>query len=186
MHENSATAIPEAWCQAESTQVWNIQKKSVLPWTYGLQWWIYHDPAELAPVLALKEKTPATVGDLRRLLGFLSYYRAYISNFSKLATPLYQLLSSSQVKQSPAARGKDKRGASTRNKGNLSPNSPIEWTQCHQERLNSLIDKLTVPPILGYPDLTEPFVLQWCVQRCKVTDYFYSRYCNWVVFLCTL
>ena len=65
------------------------------------------DPAELAPVLALKEKTPATVGDLRRLLGFLSYYRAYMPNFSKLATPLYQLLSSSQVKQPPAARGKD-------------------------------------------------------------------------------
>ncbi len=30
------------------------------------------DPAEVAPVLALKERVPTTVGDLRRMLGFLS------------------------------------------------------------------------------------------------------------------
>lgn len=40
------------------------------------------DPTELAPVQSLKDKTPKTVSDLRRHLGFLSYFRQYIPNFS--------------------------------------------------------------------------------------------------------
>lgn len=50
------------------------------------------DPAEIAPVQALKERRPTTVGGLRRMMGFLSYYRAYIPNFSRVAQPLYKLL----------------------------------------------------------------------------------------------
>lgn len=50
------------------------------------------DPAELAPVQALKDRIPKTVGDLRKHLGFLSYFRQYIPNFSRIAKPLYSLL----------------------------------------------------------------------------------------------
>lgn len=50
------------------------------------------DPSEIAPIQALKEKVPTTVRELRRLMGFLSYYRTYIPNFSRIAQPLYQLL----------------------------------------------------------------------------------------------
>lgn len=52
------------------------------------------NPAEVAPLQALKERVPTTVGDLRKMLGFLSFYRAYMPNFTRLAKPLYQLLSS--------------------------------------------------------------------------------------------
>ncbi len=50
------------------------------------------DLADTAAVRALKEKRPSTVGQLRAVLGLLSYYRQYIQDFSKIAGPLYDLL----------------------------------------------------------------------------------------------
>ncbi|KAI2652210.1 Retrovirus-related Pol polyprotein [Labeo rohita] len=117
------------------------------------------DPAEVAPVQALKSRIPATVGDLRKLLGFISYYRAYIPDFSRLAKPLYQLLCSPSEVASPVQKSVRGKGISGRRKGGLPSNIPIQWTQSHQETLNFLVDKLTSPPILGYPDLTQPFIL---------------------------
>ncbi|KAL9983146.1 hypothetical protein ACROYT_G005278 [Oculina patagonica] len=51
------------------------------------------DSADVAAGAALKETKPRTVGELRKLLGFISYYRQYIRDFSRLAKPLYDLLS---------------------------------------------------------------------------------------------
>lgn len=50
------------------------------------------DPKDLEAVRSLTTRTPQTVGDVRRLLGFLSYYRAFIQDFSRVAKPLYKLL----------------------------------------------------------------------------------------------
>ncbi len=117
------------------------------------------DPAEIAPVQALKLRTTSTVGDLRKMMGFLSYYRADIPNFSRLARSLYQLIAAPpQTALPPEPKGKRKR-VNTKSKGQSSPNTPITWTQTHQEALNTLIDHLTEPPILAYPNLSLPFVL---------------------------
>lgn len=43
-------------------------------------------------------KTPTNVGELRKLLRFLSYYLAYAQDFFRIAKPFYDLL---QVKRSP-------------------------------------------------------------------------------------
>ncbi|KAI3351083.1 hypothetical protein L3Q82_005600 [Scortum barcoo] len=46
------------------------------------------DPSDIAAVQALRERTPNTAGDVRKLLGFLSYYRAYVQDFAKVAKPI--------------------------------------------------------------------------------------------------
>ena len=50
------------------------------------------DPSNTEPVKSLTENTPKTVGDLRKLVGFLGYFRRYIKDFVRLARPLFQLL----------------------------------------------------------------------------------------------
>ena len=50
------------------------------------------DPSTMAPILRLKDKPPATVNEVRKLMGFLNYYRRYIENFSRIAKPIYDLV----------------------------------------------------------------------------------------------
>ena len=111
------------------------------------------DPADVQAVEALREKTPQTVGELRRVLGLLGYYRKYIPNFSKKAGPLYNLLAiTPEYKAAKKQRGK-------KNDHILPSNHPITWTTSHQSILNGLIDNLVQAPIMAYPDFEKPFVL---------------------------
>lgn len=67
------------------------------------------DPKDFEAVRVLKDKAPQTVGDVRRLLGFLSYYRAYVQDFSRIAKPLYELLQVKHGLEPPKpAKGKTK------------------------------------------------------------------------------
>ncbi|XP_035664236.1 uncharacterized protein LOC118407810 [Branchiostoma floridae] len=93
------------------------------------------DPEDTAAVKAIRDKKPTTVGDVRRVLGFLGYYRTYIKDFSRIAKPLYDLLSDSAAKQ------------------------PVQWTEEHQDILNQLTEQLTSPPVMAYPDFEKPFIL---------------------------
>lgn len=54
------------------------------------------DPKHIEAVQALKHRKPKTVEDVRQLLGFLSYNRTYMQDFSRIAKLLYDLL---QVKK---------------------------------------------------------------------------------------
>lgn len=114
------------------------------------------DPADTAAVMALKDKRPATVGQLRAILGLLSYYRQYIKNFSRIAGPLYNLLKSA----GPQDRKDQKQSTRNNKKHTGAPsNQPIVWADKHQEVLEKLIDCLARPPILGFPDFSQPFIL---------------------------
>lgn len=100
----------------------------------------------LGAVRSLTTRTPQTVGDVRRLLGFLSYYRAFIQDFSRVAKPLYELL---QAKPGTTQDPHSKKRA----KGPQIPSrSPVEWIRDHQQipgRTNWNVIKPTYTGISG-------------------------------------
>lgn len=49
------------------------------------------DPKTTEAVTRFKEKTPQTVGEVRRIVGLLGVYRRHIKDFSKIAKPIYEL-----------------------------------------------------------------------------------------------
>ena len=81
------------------------------------------DPSNTETVKSLTENTPKTVGDLRKLLGFLGYFRHYIKDFARLAKPLFQLLQ------------KNGKQMSSQTNGQLSSRTCIEWTDEQQRAL---------------------------------------------------
>ncbi len=119
------------------------------------------DPKDLEAVLQLKNKEPKTVGEVRTLLGFLSYYRSFIQDFSRLAKPLYVLLQNpkeetvQKVAKTNQGKQKTRKGA----RAQMSSRTPIQWTSKHRAVLSKLIEMLTSPPILAYPDFDLPFTL---------------------------
>ncbi|CAB4023693.1 Hypothetical predicted protein [Paramuricea clavata] len=48
-------------------------------------------------VASLKNNTLHTIGDLRKMLGLLSYYRRYVPNFARKAKPLYDLVTQAAI-----------------------------------------------------------------------------------------
>ncbi|KAI4882368.1 hypothetical protein NFI96_008891, partial [Prochilodus magdalenae] len=111
------------------------------------------DPRDLDAVRALGGKTPQTIGDVRKLLGFLSYYRSYVQDFARIARPIYELLQVTHEVQQGRSVQKKTKGPQ------LPSRTAVNWTCRHQEVLQRIIDMLTSPPVLAYPDFALPFVL---------------------------
>ena len=106
------------------------------------------DDSNVEAVTSLLNRKPRTVGDVRKILGLLSYYRRTIPSFSKRAKPMYDLLMASSHTSNNVT-----------SKGQLHSNVIIDWTDVHQEALRDIIDHLTNPPLLAYPDPAKPYIL---------------------------
>jgi len=75
---------------------------------------------------------PKTVKELRGFLGLAGYYRKFVKDYSKVATPLNAL---------------------------LKKNSPFLWTEECREALEELKKRLQTPPILTLPNEHDVFML---------------------------
>ena len=113
------------------------------------------DPANVEAVLSLKKSNPSTVGEVRKLLGRLGYYRRYIQNFARMAYPIYQLLQADPDNVARTVRGNKQHSK----RGSVPSSKPVVWGEQHQKALEKLLDHLTSAPVLGYPDSSQPFVL---------------------------
>ena len=84
---------------------------------------------------------PTTVTEVRSFMGFVSYYRRFIPNFSKLAKPFNKLLQN--LEGTPSQKKKFK----------------VHWGPEQQEAFETLQRPCTKSPILAYADLKAPFIL---------------------------
>lgn len=124
--------------------------------------------------LALKERMPATVGYLCQMLGFLSCYGSFIPHFASKAKPLYNLLAPPKPEQHDLEPQPEKQKKPRKaKKGHLPSHTLIHRTREPQEVLNQLNKAPTKPPILGYPNFDQPFVL-----HCDASQDGWMRHCT--------
>ena len=79
-----------------------------------------------------KYPIPKSQTEVRSFLGLCNYYRRFVKNFSKLATPLNQI---------------------------LQKDTKFNWSQECEESFQALKHALVTAPMLKYPDMNAPFIL---------------------------
>ena len=77
-------------------------------------------------------------------------------DFSRVAKPIYDFLKETLPKAKEVL-SKNQKG--TRSSIQVPSNRAIQWTEEHQQVLHKLLDFLTEPPIMAFPDFKKPFVL---------------------------
>lgn len=97
---------------------------------------------------------PNTLTKLKSFLGFAGYYRRFVKDYSKIVKPLNDLTSG----YPPYSKG---RMATPSPTGYLNVKEPFaeRWTSACQEAFQTIIDKLTSAPVLGFANPKLPFVL---------------------------
>lgn len=105
-------------------------------------------------ILALKSwPIPRTLRELKSFLGFAGYYRRFIKGYSAIAKPLNDL-TRGYAPTSRAQKG-------SRSVGIQDPKKPFgeRWSSSCQLAFETLIEKLTSSPVLGFADPKLPYVL---------------------------
>ena len=88
------------------------------------------DPSNIAKIRDLEP--PTTVKGVRELVGMASYYRSFVPDFSRRASPLTEL---------------------------TKKNVHFQWEEEQQRAFDDLKTALTSEPVLALPDFTKPFIL---------------------------
>ena len=103
------------------------------------------DPEKIEKIISWP--VPVNTDDLRTYLGFTGYYRKFVRDYAKIARPMNDLLTGDVPKRK------------SRRKQPASPDPGWHWGTKQQEAFDHLKKQLTSPPILSYPDYTQPFIL---------------------------
>ena len=114
------------------------------------------DPSVQDAVLKLKDQKFQTVGDVRKVMGFIGYYRSYVPNFSRRAKPIYDLL---KDENDATTSCKKQKKTKSQKSGQKSSSVRITWTAEHQGILEDLVDVLLNPPVMAYPDFNKLYTL---------------------------
>ena len=117
------------------------------------------DPKATKAVQKLKGVQSQSVGEARRIMGFLGAYRRSIENFSKIARPLYELLNGDKNRERNL--NKSRKGANNQ----VPSRSSIQWNDEHTNALKLLIEGIISPPIMAYPLYTDPFIVHTDASR---------------------
>lgn len=97
---------------------------------------------------------PENLKQLRSFLGFLGYYRRFVRNCSKIIKPLNDLTAGySPLRKHSQGKGKTHLY--------FHPKESFEerWTPECQRAFEEIIDKLTTAPVLGFANLSLPYLL---------------------------
>lgn len=107
---------------------------------------IHTDPDKIASVQ--NWPTPTTVRDIRSFMGLASYYRRFVPNFSSVARPLNSLIGEMHKEFPKDPHHGERKSVEPR------------WTTECQTAFDTLKERLTTAPILGYADYKLPFILE--------------------------
>lgn len=98
--------------------------------------------------------TPKNIKELKSFLGFAGYYRRFIRDFAKIARPLNDLT----IGYFPPRKAAKQHFRHT-SAVDLRRPFAEKWTSECDEAFNTLIQKLTTAPVLGFADATKPYIL---------------------------
>jgi hypothetical protein len=106
---------------------------------------IHCDPEKTEVLKSWKQ--PSNTKELRQFLGFSGFYRKFVQDYASIAQPLTKLLEGKKQKKRYIA------------------SSTIPWGDEQQSAFELLIDRLSSPPILAFPDFSRPFILRVDASR---------------------
>lgn len=109
------------------------------------------DPEKIS---ALKSwPVPQTLKELRSFLGFAGYYRRFIQGYAEIAKPLNDLTKG----YTPTRRHNRSESSSLCHDAKQPFNE--RWTTQCQHAFETLIDRLTTAPVLGFANPKQPYIL---------------------------
>lgn len=116
------------------------------------------DPAKIEKVKTYPR--PQNLTQLRGFLGLAKYYRKFIKDFAKIAKPLNDLTKGFKAKPREIRDGiKIKRKKSEKEKKRKDETFTNKWREKEENAFELLKERLTMAPVLVYPDFEKEFIL---------------------------